>query len=142
MSTTIVIGGANFSNPAYGDTGWAQGSASLPAIIAALAAQTASTPSFMQFVLVTVSPQSVLSGKTYLVDTSGGAITLNLPAAAQNAWFMVKDKKGTSVANNITLHRSASELIDGVAADATLAAPYGGWIFFSDGTDWYSMAYV
>lgn len=96
----------------------------------------------MQLVNVSASPQAILSGKTYLLDTSSVAITLTLPAAAANAWFMVKDKTGNSTTNNITLSRVGSESIDGVAANATLAAPFGGWGFFSDGTNWYSMFYV
>lgn len=141
MSTPVTVNGINYNVPAYNDTGWAQGTGNLSQLLIALAAVTASTPSFMQFVLVTATPQSVISGKTYLVDTSS-AITLNLPTPAANAWFMVKDKTGTSVVNNIILNRAGSELIDGVGSNANLAAPYGGWGFFSDGTDWYSMFYV
>lgn len=142
MGTTVTVSGINYTVPAYNDTGWAQGTGNVSQLLIALAAVTASTPSFMQTSVVTVSPTTLVSGHTYLVNTTSGAFTLNLPSPAVNAYVMVKDYKGAGVTNPITLHRAGSESIDGVAADATLAAPYGGWCFFSDGTDWFSMFYV
>lgn len=91
----------------------------------------------MQQVSVTTTPRSVLSGKTYLVNTST-AKTLNLPAAAANAWFMVKDVSGSSETNPITIHPVSSETIDGASGDLSLIANYGQWGFMCDGTNWFS----
>lgn len=140
MPLNYPINGVIYPFPIYGDTGWAQGAGNLTQILIALANGVGgSGANLMNVSTTSVSPTSVVSGVTYLVDTSAGAITLNLQAAALNYWFFVKDKKGTSVTNNITLHRAGTELIDGVASDATLAAPFGSWGFFSDGTDFYQL---
>lgn len=142
MPTNVVVNGITYPVPLYGETGWAQGSGNLSQLLIALAAATATAPSFMTVTNVTVSPQTVATAHTYLVDTSGVAITLNLPTPIANIWFSVKDKTGNAMTNPIILHRHGSEKIDGTAADATLSAPFGSWGFFTDGTDWYSMFYA
>lgn len=142
MGTPVVVNGSTYTVPAYGDEGWAQGSGSLPNLLIALSAAVATSPAFMETVSVASSPQSVTTGKTYLVNTAGGAITMNLPAPASNVWFMIKDINGNAGTNNITLHRNGSEEIDGIAADATLNVPYALTIVCSDGTDWFILLNV
>ena len=64
------------------------------------------------------SPYAPLSTDSYLlVDTSGGAVTINLPAAAaRNALpIVVKDKTGNAVANPNTVTPHGAETIDGLA---------------------------
>lgn len=139
MGTTVTVAGQNYTVPSYQDQGWGQGAQSVNALLIALAANIASSPTFMQVVSVTSSPQSVTSGRTYLVTTSSVAITLNLPTPAANAWFMVKDVSNNAFTNNMTLHRAASEKIDNVAADFVIANSSAAWIFASDGTDWFSL---
>lgn len=141
MATNVSVSGVTYSVPDYGDTGWGQGTQSVNKLLIALAAVAGQANPFVQFTLV-LSTTTVLNTRTMLVDTSSGPITLNLPAPVANFWFIVKDKKGTSVMNPITLHLFGSEMIDGSSVDATLAAPFGSWTFFSDGTDWYSVNYV
>lgn len=142
MSTAVVVNGVTYNVPSYNEKAWGQGSASVDKLLIALAAAIASSPNFLQYTLVQATPTSILNGRTFLVDTTVIPITLNLPSPSANFWFMVKDKNGTSPGNPITLHRFAAELIDGSASDATLAASFGSWTFFSDGTNWYSINYV
>lgn len=137
MSTTVTVNGINYFVPLYGENGWAQGSGNLSQLLIALAAATASSPAFMQTVAVGTTPQTVTTGKTYLTNTAIGAITFNLPTPAANTWFIIKDVAGLAETNNITLHRFGSELIDGVAADATLTIPNGLTIVACNGTNWY-----
>lgn len=139
MPTPVTVGGVTYQVPLYNENGWAQGQGNLSQLLIALAAVSGSTPALILVTTVTAPTQDVATGNTYLVNTSSIAITLNLPDPTVNSWFIVKDKMGTSASNNITLHRFGTELIEGVAADATLAAPYGCWGFFTDGTDWFQM---
>ncbi len=142
MGTSVIVSGATYNVPDYNETGWGQGQDSVNNLLIALAAAVASTPTFLQYTLVLSTPTDILNTRTMLCDTSSIPITLNLPTPSANFWFIVKDKKGTSQVNPITLHRFASELIDGQGVDATLAAPWGSWTFFSDGVDWYSISYL
>lgn len=142
MGTTVTVNGINYTVPAYNDTGWAQGSGSLPQLLIALAAVAGSSPSFIQTTAVSTSPITVATGHTYLTDTSSIPITFNLPTPAANTWFMVKDISGNAETNNMTLHRHGSELIDGVASDKTLAIAYELCIVACDGTNWYILLEV
>lgn len=137
MSTTVTVSGINYFVPLYGETGWAQGTGNLSQLLIALAAVSASSPAFLQTIAVSSTPVSLTTGHTYLVDTSVGAVTLNLPAPAANTWFMIKDVTGLAETNNITVHRFASELIDGVGADAILSLPNVFCILVSNGTNWF-----
>ena len=134
MSTTVVINGLNYYIPAVGENNWGQ---NVSDALIALAAAT-SGGGFFVVVAVSSTPITVVSGRTYLVDTST-AKTLNLPAPATGVYLLVRDATGQAGTNNITIHRNGSESIDGVAADKTLAANYGSWWFVSDGTNWYSL---
>lgn len=139
MSTVVTVAGINYTIPAFNDapsTGWG---VSLSNFFIAVAAQIASTPAFMQTVVVTVSPQAVVSGKTYLVNTAV-PITLNLPSPVVNTWFIVKDSTQQAGTNNITIHRFGTEKIDGTAADMVINTSNDGFIFVSDGTNWFTIA--
>jgi hypothetical protein len=72
----------------------------------------------------------------YLVDTTA-ARSLQLPSPVAGALITVKDKTGTSTANNITILRAGSEKIETVAASYLLREDLGSWSFVTDGTDWY-----
>jgi hypothetical protein len=88
----------------------------------------------------TDSPYNVVTadkGKLFLVDTSNGAMTFNLPVPAANFAIGIKDSAGGIDTNNITLHRNGSESIEGLAADYVMQAPWGEWWFYSDGTNWF-----
>ena len=86
----------------------------------------------------TVSPYTAVYGQTLLVDTSGGAVTINLPAAvAGGSSIVVMDVGGASSANNITLDPDGAETISGEATveidqdykGLTLYALAGSWGF-------------
>jgi hypothetical protein len=82
---------------------------------------------------------NAVSGATYLVDVSGGAVTVTLPAPAVDAFVRVKDSSGSANTNNITVARNGSESIDGVAGNFTLDSNYESAVFVSDGTDWWRL---
>ena len=139
MSTIVQVNGINYTIPAFGDapsTGWGT---SLSNFFIAVAAQIASTPSFIQTVSVSATPQGVVSGHTYLVDSTSLAISLQLPTPAANLWFIVKDSGFNSFANNITIKRAAAEKIDGVSSDFVISNNGAAWMFLSNGTDWFSV---
>lgn len=85
------------------------------------------------------SPYTVAAGDNVIfVNTSGGAVTINLPAVAGARGRMLTIKKRTGDANAITLDPNGAETIDGAA---TQAIPGGsrGWatvIAPTTGTDW------
>lgn len=57
----------------------------------------------------------------YGVNSSGGAVTVNLPAAADvpaGKTFIIKDVGGQSDSNNITIDPAGSDIIDGAATYA------------------------
>jgi hypothetical protein len=132
MATTVVINGLNYYVPAVGETNFGQ---NVTDTLVALAAASSGSGFFTR-VTVTSSPITVVSGRTYLVDTSS-ARTLNLPAPANNAYLVVKDITGQAGTNNITVARNGSEKIDGASSNKTLNINYGFWMFVSDGTDWF-----
>jgi hypothetical protein len=80
---------------------------------------------------------NAISGATYLVDVSGGVVTVTLPTPALDAFVRVKDSSGNANTNNITVARNGSESIDGVAGNYTISSEYGSNIFVSDGTNWF-----
>lgn len=138
MSQTVVLAGVNYTVPDPGDQpNWGTG---LTPYLVAIAAVVASSPSFMQLVNVSTTPTTVASGKTYLVDSTSLAISLQLPTPVQNFWFIVKDSGFNAYTNNITILRAASEKIDGVAASFVVANSGASWIFMSNGTDWFVVA--
>lgn len=142
MSTVVTVAGVNYTIPAFNDppsTGWGN---NLSNFFIAVAANIASSPTFMQAVTVTTTPTTIVSGKCYLVDSTSLAITMQLPSPVVNTWVIVKDKGFNAFTNNITIKRAASEKIDGVAADFTISNNGAGWIFMSNGTDWFSVGSV
>lgn len=87
------------------------------------------------FVTSANSPITISSsdnGKLYRCDTSGGAITVNLPQiSGLTLPFNVSIKKETSDANAITVNRAGSDTIDG-ATSKTLSTYGGGSTFLAD----------
>lgn len=137
MSQTVVLAGVNYTVPDPGDQpNWGTG---LTPYLVAVAAVVASNPSFMQYVNVASTPTSLLSGKTYLVDSSSIAIQVNLPTPAENAWVIIKDSGFNSYTRNITVHRAGTEKIDNVASDFVISNNGAAWVFMSNGTDWFSV---
>jgi hypothetical protein len=71
------------------------------------------------------------------VDSTSGAITIALPTAVGRAGkrYDIKDWKGTSATNNITVDPNGTETIDG-ATTKVLATAYASITVISDGANW------
>jgi len=61
------------------------------------------------------------NGEGYFVNTTGGAVTVNLPAGSAGAIVSVSDYTRTFATNNLTISPNGSEKIGGVADDLKLA---------------------
>jgi len=70
---------------------------------------------------VKTSGFTAVSGVGYFVDTTSGAISVNLPAGTAGAVVGFKDYANTFDTNAVTLVRNGSDKIGGVAVDATLS---------------------
>ncbi len=64
---------------------------------------------------------TAVSGVGYFCDTSGGAITVNLPAGTAGNSFAVADYTNTFQTNNLTISPNGSQKIGGEAQDAILS---------------------
>jgi len=73
-----------------------------------------------------MSPYTPLATDTLLlVDTSGGAVTIAMPLSSTRQFDLeVKDSTGNSVANPISVNRTAPDTIDGLAT-YTIDSAYG-----------------
>ena len=88
---------------------------------------------------VSSSPDNASVEDHYLgVDSSGAAITVNLPAASDavsGKVLIVKDEAGNAGSNNITISPDGSEQIDG-SASYTISTNYGVVHLISTGSGW------
>jgi len=69
---------------------------------------------------VKTSTFTAVSGEGYFVDTSSGAVTVNLPAGTAGAIVAFADYTRTFNDNNLTITPNGSNKIGGIADDATL----------------------
>ena len=76
------------------------------------------------------SPYTVLStDRILLVDTTGGAVTINMQASAARQYDLeIKDDKGMAATNNISIVPNGAETIDGLAP-YTMDSNYSNVIF-------------
>ncbi len=86
----------------------------------------------------TISATTTLDGTdaVVLVDASGGAVTVNLPAAAGVTRRSYVIKKTDSSGNVVTVDASGAETIDG-ATTQTLVAQFDSLTIVCDGTAWF-----
>ena len=70
---------------------------------------------------VKTSTFTAVAGKGYFVNTTGGAITVNLPAGSAGAQVALADYAGTWDTNNCTVSANGSEKIQGSTDDATFS---------------------
>ena len=72
-----------------------------------------------------------------LVDSTSGAVTITLPTAVNitGRHYTIKDWKGQSATNNITIATTSSQTIDGETT-VVLAITYGSITVVSDGANW------
>jgi len=69
-----------------------------------------------------------------LVDASGGAVTITLPAPVSSGRVAVK--KIDSSTNTVTINPNATEKIDGLSS-LTISTQYESYYLYSDGSNWY-----
>lgn len=74
--------------------------------------------------------------RTILVDTTAGARTITLPAAAGVKHLRITIKKTDSSGNAVTIDGDGSETIDG-ATTQSLASQYDAMTVQSDGSNWH-----
>lgn len=87
------------------------------------------------------SPYSVIATDFQLnVDTTGGAVTVNLPSPTKNRRVRIKDVGGQFGTNNVTVARNASEQIEGLSASLLLSANFGNYELQADGTNWWKVS--
>lgn len=67
---------------------------------------------------IKTSTFTAVSGEGYLVNTTGGAVTVNLPAGVAGAVIGLQDYAGTWDTNNCTVSANGSEKIQGSTDDA------------------------
>ena len=70
---------------------------------------------------VKTSTFTAVVGEGYFVNTTGGAVTVNLPAGTAGAVVAVKDYAGTFDTNAVTLVQNGSDKIGGSTLNATLS---------------------
>jgi len=87
----------------------------------------------------TDSPYTVLAtDRTILADSSGGAITINLPAAASNTGRKIKIKKTNQSGALVTIDASGSETIDGELT-ANIWFANDKYEIVCDGSNWQTL---
>ena len=67
------------------------------------------------------SPVTGVTGKGYFLNTTAGAITINLPAGAAGSIVSMADYAATWQTNNVTVAPNGAEKIGGVATSAILS---------------------
>ena len=70
---------------------------------------------------VKTSTFTAVAGEGYFVNTTGGAVTVNLPAGTAGAVVAVKDYANTFDTNNLIIAANGSDKIGGSANNATLS---------------------
>lgn len=85
---------------------------------------------------ISTSTTADATAAVYLVDATGGAVTLTLPTAASALRRTYNVKKTDSSLNAVTIDGAGAETIDG-AATQTLIAQYESIMIVSDGTSWF-----
>ena len=95
---------------------------------------------------IKTSTITVVNGEGYFVNTTGGAITANLPAGSAGAIVSFRDYANTFDSNSLTVSPNGSEKINGLAVDLivstegeSLTLVYAdatkGWLIVNDGNN-------
>ena len=71
---------------------------------------------------VKTSTFTAVAGEGYFINTTGGAVTVNLPAGTAGAVVAIKDYAGTFDTNAVTLVQNGSDKIGGSAVNGTIAS--------------------
>lgn len=97
-------------------------------------------PPYILPIAAVTAGATAVTQKRYHATTSAGTVTFNLPDPAtivSGFAFEVRDVSGVAGDIPMTAHRFATEKIEGVAADFSMAANFGTWRFEFDGTNWF-----
>ncbi len=98
-----------------------------------------SDPSSVQTSNYTV--QASDNGKTILVDSSGGSISITLPSPIANFKVIIKDVTGSAATNNISvLPAGATEKMDNIVGNDIINTAYTAVGYHCNGTDWFRIA--
>ena len=85
---------------------------------------------------IKTSTFTAVNGEGYFVDTSSGAVTVNLPAGSAGAIVAFADYTRTFGSNNLTISPNGSEKVGGVATDAILNVDgQAATLVYVDGTE-------
>lgn len=86
----------------------------------------------------TITASATLSANDYtvLVNATGGAVTVTLPAASTVSGQTFHVKKIDATANAVTLDGSGTETIDGAATKST-TTQWASYSVQSNGTEWF-----
>lgn len=142
MDTTPTVGTINITTGGTAGNITVQTSLGDLALYAASGKVSTAGQIFMPMKAVTSSPYTVdTTSKDYiiLVDTTGGAITINLPAATTGRVLIIKGVSDLST-NTITLHRAGSESIEAYAGDYVMNGVNQGVTLANYGGDWFIVA--
>ena len=96
-----------------------------------------------QYVTSGISSNTTLDDSYYvvLVDSTGGAVTVTLPASPTTGQaYKIKDSGGDALSNNITISGNGNNIDD--ATSATINTDYGAIEVVYDGTKWYTLSFV
>lgn len=96
---------------------------------------------YWRFVRITVadSPYSPERETIILADASGGNITINLPAAANDPGRMLGFIKTDASENAVTVDGDGVELVNGALTQST-TTQFQKMFLLCDGFDWYGIA--
>ena len=70
---------------------------------------------------VKTSTFTAVAGEGYFINTTGGAVSVNLPAGVAGAVVAIKDYAGTFDTNAVTLVQNGSDKIGGLTVNASLS---------------------
>ena len=70
---------------------------------------------------IKTSTFTAVSGQGFFVDTSSGAVTVNLPAGSAGSIVSIKDYAQSFQTNNCTVAPNGSQIIDGESSDMVLS---------------------
>lgn len=76
-------------------------------------------------------------GEVILVDASGGAVTVTLPAPDDPEAFDITVKKIDTTTNTVTIARPGGQEIDGDASDRTITSEDTSRRFTADGSNYF-----
>ena len=92
---------------------------------------------------IKTSTFTAVAGKGYFVNTTGGAITVNLPAGSAGAQIGLLDYAGTWDTNNCTVAANGSEKIQSSATDAVFSRDREALqIVYVDSTQGWAVSYT